>query len=507
MSDFNPAARSSDAEAMSGYWQKVADVLAGEDAIKAKGQVYLPKQPKEKDENYAYRLSIATFTNIYGDISKNLASKPFAKELVLSEKSDQQMRKLAEDIDGQGHSLHVFSETAFKSGQDYSISWILVDYTKAAQRADGKPLSKAEEAEQGLRPYWAHIPAVKMLAAYSAFIGGVEVLFHARVDESSIEFDGESETVIERVRVMRRDPYIDQKTGLVVSYGPAYWQLWEKKPKGTGRTKKTEWEVVESGTYSIGVIPLVPFFAGKRIGTSFIAEPLLRDMINMQLAEYRKESDLEFTRVMTCFPMLCISGTEIKDKQGNVIIAVGPSQVLGIPQNKQGSGPAGEAKYVEPTTSSIQEMRAQLELHRKEMRDLGMQPLTSANLTVVTTKNVSLKASSAIQMLAILFKDALEQAWALTAMWLKSEAEPEVIVHIDFAIELEEGKELDTIMSAVEKKVISKKTARAELKRRSVISNDLTDEQEEERIAGENEGLEGEEPIDPTTGKPIAKAA
>jgi len=500
MADFDPAARSSDYVEQEGFWSHVSDVLAGEDAIKGKKETYLPRLPAEEDANYLYRLSIATFTNIYGDISKNLASKPFAKELTLSEKSDKQFLDLAENIDGNGNNLHVFSEAVFKSGQDYSLSYILVDYTRASPRADGRPLSKTEESQQGLRPYWVFLPAAKVLAVYSSFLNGVETIFHARVDESAVEFDGEVETRVERVRVMRRDPIINQATGNVMAYGSAYWQLYEKQATGAGRTRKNSWQVVDAGEYSIGVIPLVPFFAGKRVGSKYMAAPVLRDLLNMQLAEYRQESDIEWTRVMTCFPMLCISGAEIKDKQGNVVVTVGPSQVLGIPQNKEGSGPAGDAKYIEPTTASIQEQRNQLELRRKEMRDLGMQPVTSANLTVVTTKNVSMKASSAMQMLAIQFKDMLEQCWKITGLWLKSDKEPEVIIHTDFAIELEEGKELDAILSSVEKKIISKKTARDELKRRSVVSNDLTDEEEEQRIAEESEGLEGEEEIEPRTG-------
>lgn len=506
MAEFDPASRSSDYIAQERFWLKVSDVLAGEDAIKAKTTTYLSKMPDETDATYLYRHSVATFTNIYGDISKNLASKPFAKELVLTEKADPRFVKLAENIDGNGNNLHVFSEAAFKSGLDRSLSYILVDYTRASPRADGKPLSKTEEAQQGLRPYWVHIPAPKVLAVYSAFLNGQEVIFHARIDESAVEFDGVSESSVERVRVMRRDPLFDQTTGNIVAYSGAYWQLYEKQTV-PGRSKKTAWKIVDAGTYSIGVIPLVPFFAGKRVGSQFMAEPVLRDLLNMQLAEYRQESDLEWTRVMTCFPMLCISGAKIADDKGKVTVKVGPSQVIGIPQNSQGTGPAGEAKYIEPNTASIKEAREQLELLRKEMRDIGMQPLTSANLTVVTTKNVSLKASSAMQMLSILFKDTLEQCWKLTAMWLKSDAEPEVVIHTDFSIELEEGKELDAILSASEKKIISKKTARGELKRRGVVSNDLSDEEEEERIAAEEEGLEEEEPTDPKTGKPLKVAA
>jgi hypothetical protein len=84
-------------------------------------------------------------TNIYEDISDNLSAKPFAKECELDDKEPDDLKKLSENIDGQGHNLHVFAKDVFKSGLDKGVGWILVDYTKvppgvtlAAERA-GRP--------------------------------------------------------------------------------------------------------------------------------------------------------------------------------------------------------------------------------------------------------------------------------------------------------------------------------------------------------------------------------
>jgi hypothetical protein len=127
---------------------------------------YLPKFENETDGDYQRRRN-APLTNIYSDISRNLASKPFSKTLELDEAAPDQYKKLAENIDGQGNNLHVFAAETFKSGLDKGIDWILVDYTKVPP---GSTL--ADEAGIGARPYWVRIQAERMLAVYSDFLNG-----------------------------------------------------------------------------------------------------------------------------------------------------------------------------------------------------------------------------------------------------------------------------------------------------------------------------------------------
>ncbi|WP_051677259.1 DUF4055 domain-containing protein [Bradyrhizobium sp. URHD0069] len=500
--EIDPSATSSDYDAQIAFWEKVDAILQGEDAIKAGTTTYLPKFANEKQAVYDYRLANAPFTNIYSDISKNLASKPFSKELVLKEGTPPPFVKLAENIDGQGNNLHVFAASAFKSALDKGIDWILIDYTKAKPRADGRPLSRAEEAQQKLRPYWVHVPAENMRAVYSDFVGGVEVIHRACISETSKQIDGFEETCIERVRVLDRVRLVDE-LGQTTGYAPATWTLWEHQTNSEG---KAGWVIIGSGPITIGIIPLVAVTLTKRSGGSWIVEPAIRDIANMQITEYRQESNLNWVSIMTCFPMFCISGMETKDATGALIeVSVGPNMVFQIPQNQQGTGPAGTATVVETSGAATSELREQLELFRKEMRDLGMQPLAEANLTVVTTANVSKKASSAVQAWAFLFKDALESALKITAMWLGDKVEPEVVLHTDFAVELESGKELDALLKSQGQGIYSAETVRAEFKRRNVVSNDLTEEEEQQRLAEEQEGqqLQPEKVIDPVTGAPV----
>lgn len=504
MAEFNPAATSSDYDSQVAFWNKVSAILEGEAAVKRAGQTYLPKFAKEKDAVYEYRLAASPFTNIYSDISKNLASKPFSKELVLAEGAPAAYVKLAENIDGQGNNLHVFASVSFKASLDKATDWIFVDYTKARPRPDGKALSRAEEAEQGLRPYWVHVPAERMLSVYSDFVGSSEVIHHVAMLETSKEVDPVSytEVVRERVRILRRQKMVDD-LGQTLSYGPATWALWEKSTS----EGKTSWTLVGEGPITIGVIPVVPVILTKRAGGSWVAEPAIRDIADMQMTEYRQESNLEWVKIMTCFPMVCVSGMATVDAKGNdVEVTVGPNTTFLIPQNSAGTGPAGTVSVVEPSSQSIAENRTQLELTRKEMRDLGMQRMAEGAETVITAAGVAKKASSAAQAWAFRFKDAIEQAWKFTAMWLgDASVEPEIVIHTDFAVEIEQGNVLDSLLKAEGQGVFSAETVRAEFKRRNAVSNDVDEEEEQERLAKQQEGqqLQPEKMIDPVTGQPI----
>ncbi|MDB5612135.1 MAG: hypothetical protein JWP25_9035 [Bradyrhizobium sp.] len=489
-----PDEKSADAKAMAAYWELVNTILGGAEAMRSKHHVYLPKFPEESVEDYDHRRRWAPFTNIYEDISKNLASKPFAKELTLKDGAAQSLVDLCEDIDGQGNSLHVFASVVFQHALDNAIDWILVDYTKSPIDDPGKPRSIAEEKAQGLRPYWVHIGADRVLAVYSDFHQGEEIIIHARIKEDLLERDQWSEAVTERVRVFNRDKIGDR------DYAPATFEVWEKQRDTQG---KWAWISIEGPTpIDIGVIPMVPFLTGKRIGASWQVQPPLRGIAMLQVEEFQQESNLKSVMELTCYPMLVGAGVgqTVDDKGAPIRVRAGPRSVLLAPMS--GTGTHGDWHIIEPTAQSIKTLIDQLDSTQKNMRDLGMQPLNVANLTVITTANIAEKAHSAVQAWALGLKDALEQAFIFTTMWLNDgSAEPEVDVFTDFVVHLEKHAEIETLLKAQSQNVLSKLTCQLEFKRRGVLSDNFDPDDEKQQLAEEQQGLQGEQAIDPVTGE------
>lgn len=525
----NPKKPSSDYSASAAYWNMVSSILNGVESLRVvglasrasvagpaqpvgllsqlgrnrrargnTGSPYLPQFPNEQDDIYELRLKHAPLTNVYADISRNLASRPFAKECELDEGEPEDLKKLTENIDGQGNNLHVFARDMFKAAIDKGIAWVLIDYNKA----DAK-MTLADERAAGIAPYWVAIPAERLLAIYSAFVGGVEVITHARIYECTIEPRGYDETEVERVREFNRAPLIDAY-GKTAGYEPAEWKLHELQTTKDAKGKEqTDWVVVDGGPVSIGIIPMVPFIAGKRRGASWRVDPPIKDIAYMQIEEFQQESNLKSIKEMTAFPMLSGNGVPPpKDAQGNdIVIPVGPRAVLFAPPNADGS--SGSWAFIEPQATSLTFLKSDLEALRNEMRDLGMQPLTASNLTVVTTKNLSLKAHSAVQAWAIGLKDALEQAFIITAKWMGQDLQPVVKVHTDFDIEQDGAPQLDALLKAEAQGVLSKATVQEEFKRRGVLSDEFDPAEEALALADQQQGMQGEQPIDPATGLPV----
>lgn len=482
-----PDTPSSDHAAMAPYWEMVDTILAGADAIR-KAAKYLPQFPKESDADYKHRRENAKFTNIFRDLVEGLASKPFAKELGLVDaKATDQIKALAEDIDGRGNHLHVFAGNLFFNGIAHAIGWIFVDHSKVPEGA-----TRAQEKAIGARPYWVYVPATKMLAAYTDVIDGVERFVHVRIREDEVRRKGFEEETVERVRVLNREPLLDE-TGKVIGYGPATYELWEKGSSSNGKT--AAWSVVDRGSIAIGVIALVPFLTGRRVEGSWKVLPPMKDCAFLQVEHYQQETNLKYARDMTCFPMLAGNGVtpEIDPATNQPRVApVGPKAVLYAPMGQDGRH--GEWKFIEISASSLEFLEGSIDKTERQLRELGRQPLTAetGNLTVVTTAFAAQKGNSAVQAWAINLKDSLEQAFAYTCMWLKDSSEPEVSVHTDFAIEAQAGDELDAVLTLMERGDISREAGLNEMKRRNVLSPEYDAEADLDVILSEMPGDDDE---------------
>lgn len=477
MADEKPDTPSGDYAAMSPYWDMVGTILDGAAAMRNAREKYLPKFPNEAQPDYDFRCKNAKFTNIYRDIVENLASKPFSKECkIIDGTASTDIVALAEDIDGQGNSLHVFASDTFFRGINNAIDWIFIDKAPVPENA-----TRADEKAAGVRPYWVHVPAKNLLAVYSDTVEGKEAIVHARVLEVESVRDGFEEVTKTRVRELNREKMDGG------GYGPATFRLWEKiKAEAPGL--KSEWIVISEGAIAIGEIALVPYITGMRIGASWQIVPAMQDAAYLQIEHFQQESNLKSVKGQACFPMLAGNGVSPPtDDAGNAItVPVGPHAVLFAPPN--GEGQHGEWKFIEPSAQTLQFLAEDIKSTEQQLRELGRQPLTAqtGNLTVVTTAFAAQKGNSAVQAWALNLKDALEQAFMFTAKWLNDEtSQPEVYVHTDFAIEMESDKAPDFLLKMQERNLISREALIVEAKRRDFLSPEYDAEADQEQILKE----------------------
>lgn len=468
-----PDALSGDAAAMAEHWKLVADLMTGADAMRT--ETYLPRFPKEAAERYEFRRKTSKFTNIFRDIVENLAARPFGEEVTLADDASERMQAFATDVDGFGNSLHVFAGEVFFKAIASGIDWILADYpNNVAPNA-----TVAEERLIGARPYWVGYPATAVLAAYSEVIDGEEQFIHVRLREDYTQRVGFKERSIQRVRVLER---AETAPGV---YAPPTYTVWEYDTEA----EEAEWVVVEEGTITLPIIPLVPVVTGRRIGASWQLHPPMKDAAELQREHFQQESALKYARTMTAFPILTGNGVSPElDAAGKPVpVAIGPHTVLYAPQSANGGSSSWQ--FIEPSGESLRFLADDIKATATELRELGRQPLTtqSGNLTVITTAFAAAKGNTAIQAWALGLKVALERALKFTAMWLREPSAPAVIINTDFDLSYGDDDGFGNVMELRKTGDISREAAIHEAKRRNILDKEYDPDADLEALLKEIE--------------------
>jgi len=470
----DPSNPSSAYASMSPVWQKIDDIIAGPETIRAGGQSYLPKYEAEEDGEYGRRLAAAPWRPEFVDILQSLSSKPFGKDVALKQGASAPIKALAENIDARGNNLTAFARQVFAKGIAKGMHGVLVEYPK---QPTGQTL--ADERQSGARPYWVSIRAEEVLALYTAFVQGREVAVHVRLSESAIERSGFDEVTVQRIRILNRDPV--EADNQIVGFGPPTWQLWEKRGTGEG----SSWAMVDEGAYFPQTeIPLVLFWTGERDGAQF-ARPPLEAIADMQLELYRALSRKDEVLTYTASPMLQAKG--IAPPDGGAL-EIGPKRVLFAPPGVDGAETGWS--YIQPDAQNLTEIREDVRDLIDDIRRLGMQPLTqkAGNVTATASSIEGAKAHSVVEAWALGLKDALEQALVYTARWLGEASAAEIEIDTDFSVEPYAQAPLDALAKARENGDLSQGTYWQSLRRFDVLPPDFDPEAEVKALLQELPG-------------------
>ncbi|HWV41316.1 DUF4055 domain-containing protein [Pseudorhodoplanes sp.] len=481
-----PDTLSADVASMQSIWRTIADVLEGHDAIKAAGERYLPKFEKESREKYQRRLMDAPWRPIFPAALESLAAKPFQKPVTLNGTPPKAMQTFAENVDGRGNSLSVFARILFDDAVAFGPGLFMVDYSRSVPRADGKPLTRADERAQGLRPYWVRIHPRDIIDIRTEWVRGREVVTHARFFERAAVANGFAEETVTRVRFLERD------TG----GAGARWTLWQQATGGA-------WIEIDSGLITIGEIPLVMFHVGKRKGV-VSCKPWSYELCHVALEYYRSLARQTEIENFSGWPILAGQGVAKPDDADS--ITVGPHAVLYAQPSGDGGRP--EWELIGPDAALVAEIAKGPERIAEVFSKLALEPtLPRSNVTATAAGIDNSRAHSAIESWAIALKNALDEGLAFTAKWLQIADVTTANVSTDFAALAGGAEEAKVLASAQQRGVISAKTERNELRRRSILGPDAPDDEtEEEQIALEREGLEPEFETNPRTGEPIDPA-
>lgn len=427
----------------------VDTLMGGTDAMRAAGQLYLPREPRESAEAYRNRLSRSTLYNAFADTVQKLVGKPFSKPTVIGADTLEPIKEWCGNIDLCGSNITTFCREVFELGLTDGLTHLLVDFPR---NEPGKTL--ADEQKAKARPYVVPVKAINLIAWSSELVNGVRTLTQVRIRENAVEADGKwGEKVVQRIRVLFPDRF----------------ELYEKQKK--------DWALIDQGEVSLGRVPLVTFYTGK---TGFMtAKPPLLDLAHLNVQHWQSSSDQQHILHFIRFPLLHGAGFNQDQKE----IEIGPNRMI------LSEDPQARLTYVEHTGAAVESGRQSLRDLEEKMDAMGAQLLVqrSGDASATAAALDTAKVNSALHDMVRRLENAMGQAFGLMAAWSKLDADKagSVDINDDFGLSLISGKNEDTLLRSRLAGELSRETYLSELKRRNVLHNDLDIEEEITRIETE----------------------
>jgi len=423
-------------------------LLGGTHAMKKAGQKYLPKEPKESNDNYQNRLKRSYLFNAFGRTISYLGGQVFAQPVKLLDDVPTELKTgstegYEEDIDLKGNNLDGFLKPVFQAGITDGCTCVLVDFPSISVTGD---VSLADVKQTGTRPYWVHIQTSAIIGWRTKRVDGKEVFTQVRIKEVEEVDDGDfGVEYVNRIRVLE----------------PGRWRLYEEQE----RKGEVDWYLIGEGSTSLDVVPLAVFMPGERL-SALTAEPPLEDLAYMNLAHWQSTSDqmniLHFTRLPILF------GKELVEPEKLDQIEIGPNRLI------HSDSPEGDLKYVEHTGGAIGAGHTHLVDLETKMAMWGLQLLMPKTGTITATEKAlaSGESDSTLKSWALLFVDFIELCLKYTAMYLDKDDGGSVEVNTQFR--WMQTLDAEVLLRGAQFGVLPKRLVFEELQRRAIVSDQYT---------------------------------
>lgn len=465
----DPANLSMAYRAMLPDWQKITTLLGGTKAMRAAGELYLPRFEYETTKNYKIRLEMTTLLGMTELTLESWVGRPFAKPVEISEDTPAEVKELLDDVNLQGDSMHVFSRNWFREGIAKAYAHVAVDFPtgEAGKR------TLADDRRDNLRPYLCFVPPENLIFASATVENGWEVLSHVRIRESEIVRVGFAETVIERIRVFDRVSIPGGESFVTVS-------VWEAEEVSK---RNIVWKEIQPATrIDIDVIPVVTFYANR---TGFmLGKSPLSDLADKNIEHWQSSSDQRNVLTVARFPILAQSGAS---PDGDSKIQLGPKKLLATTDTQ------GRFYYVEHGGAAINAGRQDLLDIQEQMSHYGSDFLRKkvGGETATARAIDSAEATSPLQDVSHRFNDALAQVMYLIGKWMKIDKPGTVEVTTDFGPEGADPADFQALTAARTNRDISKRRLNTELQRRGTLDRDFDHDENDRELEKEAEEFGG----------------
>jgi len=429
--------------AMQAHWGLIDDLLGGTLAMRAAGEKWLPKEPKEENKSWQNRLDRSILYGAYADTVDDLVGRPFSKPVTIEGELPERLACLEDNCDGQGTDLTQFARELFYTCLNRGLTHVLVDYPKT-ESAEGKKMTLADEKRSGVQPIFVHIKPEQLIGwRYETGKDGKPQLTQIRWKETHSEPDGEFGTkTVETVRV----------------YTPDSWQVHTKNDDN-------EYLLTEEGTHTYpNGIPLITCYINK--DGYMTAQPPLEGLAWLNLAHWQSYSDqrniLRFARAALLF----VKGLTEAEMEKEVVL--GPSRMF------RSTNSEADMKFVEHTGKAIDSGRQDLLDLEERMTVLGLEPLLSrpGNQTATGQSIDEAKNQSSIQAWIRSLELAIYNLFDAAGNWTGDTLSEDFKANIynDFGVSVRATSDIEALIKIRQARELDRESFLREVKRRALLS-------------------------------------
>ena len=375
-------------------WKRCRDCYDGEDAIKAGGEVYLPRIGDQDDAQYAAYKQRGRFFTAFSKSINGMVGLALRKPLIVE--APDAMQDINENVDRKGSDIRAYTKLVISEILKTDRCGTLVDYTNIPSDA-----SLAETA--GERPYWALYKAEDILDWEYQDSNLVYVVLR----EFKAKRGGTETTQDVRYRVCMIDDNGDYVQHL---YDGDAMTFDEIIPKVNGASLK-----------------FIPFIIHSTNFDQDVAEPPLLDLANLSISHYQLKADHRHALHYVALPTPWIIGVDV-DGDDDFPYTIGPQKVWSI------SNPDASVGMLEFSGSGVTAIVTELESMEDQMAVIGSRvllPEVSEN-TATASKLRSLSETSDLASIVLIVELQMNQLLEFTASWANISGETEVNMDTNF---------------------------------------------------------------------------
>jgi len=485
-----------DYDAIAADWGRARDVIAGEDAVKAAGQKYLPRLDCQSEEEYAAYRGRASFFNATARTAEAYVGLVFRRPPAVETGEGAGAGEAGVAGAVGGASVGAFVRDADLLGSTLAnyargVVWEVLCVGRAGSLVDW------DEVED--RAYVSLFKAEDIINWRVERVGGQNlatlVVLREEAPGVSAGDDGFRRERVEQIRVLR---LVEDGSGCLGRPGGARGgkgkgarrryqvDVWRRRAGSGGG--EAEWELVETRVplrrgRPLGTIPFV--FHGPRHSRPGVDRLPLGDLIAVNLDHYRLDADLKHGLHFTALPTAWVSGF---DKGSALRIGASTAWVSEVP--------GATAGFLEFNGEGLGAIERALDRDERLMAALGGRLLEVQRRAGEEgeVREAPLGGDAVVVGVARLagsVSESLSEVLRWVYWWSSREAEPAEVgsgqvgvrLNTDFGVGGMSGQELQAVAMAWQAGAISQDTMFDLLRRREVMPSERTDEEEVRLIA------------------------